>query len=137
MKTISIRMLMAVVAIAALVMATAVMVKRSSEFRALADEQADSEQMSLAYADEGRGETGDSTACCARRADGGVSSGIEDQIRTGAAALSVAGRRARPTGARSGSIQGSKTACRREWLMNLLSFTFPSSKSLIFAKQQA
>ena len=55
-------MLMGVVAIVALVTAIAVMVKRSNEFRALAEEQADSEQMSLAYADEGRGgrgETGD------------------------------------------------------------------------------
>jgi hypothetical protein len=58
-KTISIRVLMAVVAIAALAMAMGVMVKRSNEFRALAEDQAESEQMSLAYADEGRGETGD------------------------------------------------------------------------------
>jgi hypothetical protein len=58
-KTISIRVLMAVVAIAALAMAMGVMVKRSNEFRALAEDQAESEQMSLAYADEGKGETGD------------------------------------------------------------------------------
>jgi hypothetical protein len=58
-RAFSIRTLIAVVAIAALAMAIAVMLKRSNEFRAIAEEQADSEQMSLAYADEGRGETGD------------------------------------------------------------------------------
>jgi hypothetical protein len=55
----TVRLLMAVVAIVGLAMAAAVMAGRSNEFRAMAEEQADSEQMSLAYADEGRGERGD------------------------------------------------------------------------------
>jgi hypothetical protein len=52
-------MLLALVAIAALIMAGAVLVKRSSEFRALAEEQADSEMASLEYADDARGQRGD------------------------------------------------------------------------------
>ena len=58
-RRISIGMLMALVAIAALMMAGAVLVKRSSEFRALAEEQADSEMASLAYSDDARGARGD------------------------------------------------------------------------------
>jgi hypothetical protein len=58
-RRISIRMLMALVAIAALIMAGGVLVKRSSEFRALAEEQADSEMASLEYAGDARGERGD------------------------------------------------------------------------------
>jgi hypothetical protein len=50
---------MAVVAITGLVMALAIMARRSGEFRALAEEQADAEQMSLSYADDARGEGGD------------------------------------------------------------------------------
>ena len=55
----SIRMLMALVAIAALIMAGVLLVKRSSEFRALAEEQADFEMASLEYADDARGASGD------------------------------------------------------------------------------
>jgi hypothetical protein len=55
----TVRRLMVLVALAGLAMAVATLVKRSTEFRALAEEQADAEQMSLAYADEGRGEGGD------------------------------------------------------------------------------
>jgi hypothetical protein len=55
----TVRRLMAVVAIACLAMAGAVLVKRSMEFRALAEKQAFNETMSRAYADEGRGPTGD------------------------------------------------------------------------------
>src|SRR5262245_11372892 len=58
-RRVSIRMLMALVAIAALIMAGAVLLKRSSEFRSLAEEQADSEMGSLEYADDARGERGD------------------------------------------------------------------------------
>jgi hypothetical protein len=50
---------MVIVAIAGLAMALAIMVRRSGEFRALAEQQADAEQMSLSYADEGRGANGD------------------------------------------------------------------------------
>jgi hypothetical protein len=52
-------MLMALVAIAALIMAGAVLVTRSSGFRAVAEEQADSEMVSLEYADDARGERGE------------------------------------------------------------------------------
>jgi hypothetical protein len=50
---------MVIVAITGLAMAVAIMARRSSEFRALAEQQADAEQMSLSYADEARGENGD------------------------------------------------------------------------------
>jgi hypothetical protein len=60
MRRISIRMLMVLVAIAGLAMAGAIMVRRSTEFRALAEEQADAEMMSMSYADDARGEGGDS-----------------------------------------------------------------------------
>jgi hypothetical protein len=59
MRRFSIRTLMALVAIAGLIMAGVMLVKRSSEFRASAEEQADAEMMSIAYADEARGERGD------------------------------------------------------------------------------
>jgi hypothetical protein len=59
MRRVSIRSLMALVAIAGVAMAVAVMARRSNEFRALAEEQADAEQMSLSYADDARGENGD------------------------------------------------------------------------------
>jgi hypothetical protein len=58
-RRISIRTLMALVAIAALSMAGMVLVKRSSDFRGLAEEQADSEMASLEYAADARGEGGD------------------------------------------------------------------------------
>jgi hypothetical protein len=51
--------MIALVAVVALAMAVAIMLKRSGEFRAQADEQADAEQMSLSYADEARGPNGD------------------------------------------------------------------------------
>jgi hypothetical protein len=50
---------MVLVAIAGLAMAVAIMARRSSEFRDLAEQQADAEQMSLAYADDARGAGGD------------------------------------------------------------------------------
>jgi hypothetical protein len=50
---------MAIVAIAGLAMAGTILVNRSNEFRVLAEEQADAEQMSLSYADDARGENGD------------------------------------------------------------------------------
>jgi hypothetical protein len=50
---------MAIVAIVGLALAVADMVRRSNEFRELAEEQADAEQMSQSYADEARGEHGD------------------------------------------------------------------------------
>ena len=55
----SVRLLMVLIAFAALAMAVAIMARRSGEFRALAEEQADAEQLSLSYADEARGPTGD------------------------------------------------------------------------------
>ena len=58
-RRISLRMLMALVAIAALIMAGVVLVKRSSEFGALAEEQEESEMASIEYADDARGESGD------------------------------------------------------------------------------
>ena len=129
-------MLMVVVAIAALGMAIGVTLKRSSEFRALAEEQADSEQMSLAYADEGRGETGDPQRVVRGEQMAAYHQGL--RIKYERAQPVIRGWPSSLT--RRCPIQlhqGSKTDCRREWLMNLLSFTFPSSKSLIFAKQQA
>jgi hypothetical protein len=51
----TVRRLIALVISAGLAMAGAIMVKRSSEFRALAEEQAEAEQTSLAYADDARG----------------------------------------------------------------------------------
>ena len=65
----SVRLLMALIAFAALAMAVAIMARRSGEFRALAEEQADAEQLSLSYADEARGPTGDRQRV-AGRADG-------------------------------------------------------------------
>jgi hypothetical protein len=59
MRRISIRNLMVFIVIAGLMMAAAVMVKRSSEFRALAEEQAEAELTSIGYADDARGEGGD------------------------------------------------------------------------------
>ena len=59
MRRFSIRTLMILVAIAALIMAGAVLAKRSMDFRALAEEQADSEMASLEYVDDARGEHGD------------------------------------------------------------------------------
>jgi hypothetical protein len=56
---ITVRRLMVLIALASLAMAVAIMVKRSAEFRAIAAEQADAEQMSHAYADDARGEDGD------------------------------------------------------------------------------
>jgi hypothetical protein len=50
---------LALVAISALIMAGAVLARRSSEFRAIAEEQADSEMASLEYADDAKGESGD------------------------------------------------------------------------------
>jgi hypothetical protein len=50
---------MALVALAAIALGVAVMALRSQEFRAMAEEQADAEELSLSYADEGRGEHGD------------------------------------------------------------------------------
>jgi hypothetical protein len=55
----TVRTLVVIVAIIGLAMAVVTMVRRSSEFREIAEEQADSEQMSMAYADEGRGKNGD------------------------------------------------------------------------------
>jgi hypothetical protein len=55
----TLRRLMAVIALAGLTSGMAIMVKRSLAFRARADQQADSEQMSRAYADDARGERGD------------------------------------------------------------------------------
>ena len=55
----SVRLLMVLIAFAAVAMAATVMARRSGEFRALAEEQADAEQLSLSYADEARGPTGD------------------------------------------------------------------------------
>src|SRR5262245_48929852 len=55
----TVRRLMALVAIAGLALAVAIMVKRSTEFLALAEEQAEAEQTSLAYADDAGGEGGD------------------------------------------------------------------------------
>jgi hypothetical protein len=59
MRRISIRMLMALVAIAAFAMAGVMMVRRSNEFRAITEEQADAERASMEYADDARGERGD------------------------------------------------------------------------------
>jgi hypothetical protein len=56
---ISIRLLMALVAIAGLALAAAIMAGRSAEFRARAEHQAESEALSRAYADEARGPGGD------------------------------------------------------------------------------
>jgi hypothetical protein len=50
---------MVIVAIAGLAMAVAIMVRRSSEFLTIAEQQADSEQISRSYADEARGGNGD------------------------------------------------------------------------------
>jgi hypothetical protein len=51
----TVRLLMAVVAIVALATAVAVLASRSNQFRALAEEQAEAEATSLAYADDARG----------------------------------------------------------------------------------
>jgi hypothetical protein len=50
---------LALVAISALIVAGAVLARRSSEFRPIAEEPADSEMASLEYADDARGESGD------------------------------------------------------------------------------
>ena len=50
---------MALVAILALAIWLGVMLKRSHDFRVLAAEQAEAEQLSMAYADEARGMNGD------------------------------------------------------------------------------
>jgi hypothetical protein len=55
----TVRRVMAFVAVFAVALAVAVMLRRSGEFRALAEDQADSEQLSLSYADEARGPNGD------------------------------------------------------------------------------
>src|SRR5258708_3462243 len=55
----TIRRLLLVLAIIGLVLATVVMVRRSGEFREMAEQQADYEAGSLAYADDARGEGGD------------------------------------------------------------------------------
>jgi hypothetical protein len=55
----TVRLLMAVVAIVGLVIAAAVLARRSNEFRALAEEQAEAEATSLGYADDARGPDGD------------------------------------------------------------------------------
>jgi hypothetical protein len=55
----TVRRLMAAIAVVALALGLATMLKRSADFRALAAEQADAEAMSLSYADEARGANGD------------------------------------------------------------------------------
>jgi hypothetical protein len=55
----TVRRLMVGVAIIGLVLAMAVMVRRSGEFREMAEQQAEYEAGSLAYADDARGERGD------------------------------------------------------------------------------
>jgi hypothetical protein len=55
----TVRRLMIAVAVVGLALATAIMMRRSDEFRALAEEQADNEAASLEYADDARGEHGD------------------------------------------------------------------------------
>jgi hypothetical protein len=52
----TVRRVMVLVAIAGLAMAVATLVKRSNEFRALAEEQAEAELTSVGYADDARGE---------------------------------------------------------------------------------
>jgi hypothetical protein len=59
MPRFTVRRLMIAVAIIGLALALAVMLKRSGEFRALAEKQAYYEAGSLAYADDARGEGGD------------------------------------------------------------------------------
>jgi hypothetical protein len=59
MPRLSIRILMALVMIAGLILAVAVMLKRSSDFRVLAQEQEEAELTSMGYADDARGEGGD------------------------------------------------------------------------------
>lgn len=59
MPRISIRMLIAFIAIIGIGLAIPVLVKRSAEFRTIAEEQADSEMASLEYADDARGDGGD------------------------------------------------------------------------------
>jgi hypothetical protein len=51
-----VHLLMVVVAIGAFAMAGPTLVRRSNRFRALAEDQAEAEAMSLAYADDARGE---------------------------------------------------------------------------------
>jgi hypothetical protein len=53
-----VHLLMVAVAIVAFAMAGATLVRRSNRFRALAKDQAEAEVMSLAYADDERGEGG-------------------------------------------------------------------------------
>ena len=55
----TVRLLMAILAIAGLATAGAVMAKRSNEYRAVAEEQAEAEATSLGYADDARGPDGD------------------------------------------------------------------------------
>jgi hypothetical protein len=55
----NVHLLMVAVAIVGFAMAGATLVRRSNRFRALAEDQAEAEAMSLAYADDARGEGGD------------------------------------------------------------------------------
>ena len=59
MRRLSIRTLMVLVPIIGLLMAVAVLVKRSHEFRTIADEQGEPEMTSIGNADDARGEVGD------------------------------------------------------------------------------
>jgi hypothetical protein len=55
----TVRRLMVAVAVVALALFLAVMLRRSYEYRERALENAEAEQLSMSYADEGRGEHGD------------------------------------------------------------------------------
>jgi hypothetical protein len=81
-RRISIRMLTAWVAIAALMMAGAVLVERWSEFRARVERQADFEMASLEYADDARGQRGDP-----QRVAGDVSRGRDSLAKAARAEL--------------------------------------------------
>ena len=55
----TVRRMMVAVCVLAVALFTAVMLRRSYEYRERALENADAEELSLSYADEGRGENGD------------------------------------------------------------------------------
>ena len=76
----SVRLLMVLIEFAALAMAVAIMARRSGEFRALVEEQADAEQLSLSYADEASRPDRRPAASGAGRADGRLPPGAAGQV---------------------------------------------------------
>lgn len=55
----TIRVMIGLVALTAVALAALVMIRRSNDFRAMAVEQRDTEELSMSYADDARGPSGD------------------------------------------------------------------------------